>query len=240
MKQIELDVDSVKPDVGSSENSAHSLILDRGNAEPHAPAVLSEEDSTSVHTCNSSESKRVFFPCNREDALVLLGSLCISEFFPDQTIQLAIQPKGVALVDQGLRRAEEEMLEAGRKERFPILVEVAQGVVQEFPRVIEYKDILGLIFRNQTEADEFRFRPVDEFDTETFGFLVDGGLFGREGDPRFTIRSNDNDSECKIGRAADRLAAGVHCILSLGITNPQCRKAIAGFFSGKKDGLIGC
>jgi hypothetical protein len=245
MKQIELDVGETleHSDAESPEKSADSPVSDDRSAEIHAIAVPAQEVSASVHADPSSKpetcTERMFFPCNREDALVLLGGLCISEFFPDQTIKLAVQPEGVALVTQGLRHTEEEMLNAGRPERFPILVEVAQSVANEAPRFIEYKDILGLVFRKQSEADEFRFRPVDEFDTETFGFKIDGELFGLGGDPRFAIRSNDDVSKYRIGHAADRLAAGVHCVLSLGNARPQCRKAIAGFLAGKNDGLTG-
>jgi hypothetical protein len=245
MKQIELDVGETleHSDAGSPEKSADSPVADDRSAENNAMGVPAQEISTSVHADPSSEpapcAERMFFPCNREDALVLLGGLCISEFFPDQTIKLAVQQEGVALVAQGLRHTEEEMLNAGRPERFPILVEVTQSVAQVAPRVIEYKDILGLVFRKQSEADEFRFRPVDEFDTETFGFKIDGELFGLEGNPRFAIRSNDDVSKYRIGRAADRLSAGVHCVLSLGNARPECRKAIAGFLAGKNDGLTG-
>jgi len=236
MKQIELDVGETlqKSDAGVSEKSADAPVSDDRSAEIHAIGV-----SVSVHTDPSSKSatcaERVFFPCNREDALVLLGGLCISDFFPDQTISLAVQPEGVALVTQGLRHSEEEMLNAGRPERFPILVEVAQRVANEIPRVIEYKDILGLVFRKPSEADEFRYRPVDEFDTETFGFKIEGELFGLEGSPRFTIRSSDDVSKLRIGHAADRLAAGVHCALFLGNARPRCRMAVVGFLAGTND-----
>jgi hypothetical protein len=245
MEQIESDVCETldNSDAESPEKSADSPVSDDRSAEIHATSVPAQEVSASVHAEPGSKpatcAERVFFPCNREDGLVLLGGLCISEFFPDQTINLAVQPEGVALVTQGLRHTEEEMLNAGRPERFPILIEVAQCVANETPRIIEYKDILGLVFRKQSEADEFRFRPVDEFDTETFGFKIEGELFGLEGSPRFAIRFSDDVSKLRVGHAADRLAAGVHCVLSLGNARPRCRKAIAGFLAGSNDGPAG-
>ncbi len=126
-------------------------------------------DSRTIMTDESGgNSARLFFPCNREDALLLLGSLCISEFFPIQSIQLPVQTEGLAIISSGLRGSESQLLAAGRSERFPVLVEVKSEVVGRLPRVIGYEDIIGLKFQTQAQADDFRFRPVDEFDTETF------------------------------------------------------------------------
>lgn len=170
-----------------------------------------------------------FFPCNREDALLLLGGLCISEYFPDRSVKLAVQPDGIALIDDGLRSDEIDLVISGMVERFPILIEVSAEVAARKPRFIGYGDILGLVFRSQSEADDFRFRPVDEFDTDAFPTRVDASRFHLEGAPRFSLRLDGADTSLGIGSIADRLAAGVHKLLSLGSVRSSCRPAVARF-----------
>lgn len=212
------------------------------------PVELQSATSAAVFAAASRASESIaestvfgascFFPCNREDALLLLGSLCVSEYFPDTSVQLAIQPEGVALLEDGLRGEEIDLLLAGKVERFPLLVEVKADVAIARPRIIGFKDVLGLVFRNQDEADDFRFRPVDEFDTEIFSTRVDAALFHFGGDPRFVIRHELSDGARAIGTNSDRLTAGVLRLLSLGNSTPSCRSTICRFLSRPVDDVL--
>lgn len=193
---------------------------------------LADVDRLSESSASGLESPRLFFPCNREDGLVLLGSLCISEFFPDTTVRLAVQAEGIALIELGLRLSEEELLQAGQPERFPVLVEIKCEVNKEVPHIVEYGHVVRLVFRTQDEADAFRFRPVDEFDTEVFECKADSACFGLAGPSRFALRSADTTVAMRTGHAIDRLVAGIHCMLLLGEMQPVCRQAIGQFFAG--------
>lgn len=233
MRHLGLDAATSPPSSGDGGGDSGVAI------EPEAPHVgeqqglfLSDPERTSESSTPGSEAPRLFFPCNREDGLVLLGSLCISEFFPDAAVRLAVQADGIALVELGLRLCEEELLQAGQPERFPVLVEVRREANREAPRTVEYGHVVRLVFRTQDEADAFRFRPVDEFDTEVFECQADGACFGMEGPARFELRSADSSVAMRTGHVVDRLVAGIHCMLSLGEIQPVCRQAIGRFVAG--------
>jgi hypothetical protein len=229
MKQIQLDVVTPVPvsDAATTDASVDASVDEKGTV-PQQPDPVEKV----VSADEKEESARLFFPCNREDALLLLGSLCISEFFPVNSINLAVQPEGIALLSCGLRRSEAELLLAGRPERFPILVEIEPNAASRTPRTVGHGDIIGLTFRTQSEADDFRFRPVDEFDTEAFRCRVEENIFDQEGGPRFSIRDPLDGSKVNIGSIADRLSAGVNCLLALGNAKPICRSEIATFLDG--------
>ena len=245
MKQIEIDIGSFteEPKAGSSSDAQMDA---QQVPEPDQVASVGAPMSNDGDSCedvqvvpNVPGGKSLFFPCNREDALLLLGSLCISEFFPDASVRLAIQPGGIALLDQGLRRSEEDLINGGRPERFPVLIEVDQHVGKRSPRVIEYSDVLGLVFRTQSEAEDFRYRPVDEFDTDSFSCRAESEIFGLPGEPRFGIRESSDKVTLNAGRIVDRLAAGVLCLLALGNARPDCRVAIADFLGRKSREKLG-
>jgi len=230
MKQIELDVVTPTPELNAAESNTavDASLQETGTVQGH-PVPVENVENVDLEGASS----RLFFPCNREDALLFLGSLCISEFFPVKSINLAVQPGGgVALLSSGLRHSEAEALCAGRPERFPILVEVKLEVAGRMPITVGYEDVIGLIFRTQSDADDFQFRPVDEFDTETFRCRVEESLFGHEGEPRFSIRNPVEDSKVEIGRIADRLSAGVNCLIELARAKVICRSAVASFLDG--------
>ena len=205
---------------GGAEGGVFDLVNDGGGRI---------EDAGETRRALRCSGVRLFFPCNREDALVFLGGLCISEFYPEPNVALALQSDGIALLEDGLRVTEEKLLNAGRAENFPVLVEVCSSFTFTVPRVIEHDKIIGLWFRTQSEADDFKLRPVEEFDTETYACRVDFGLFNMEGSARFSIRSESD--ALQIGRVADRLVAGVHYALSLGNTRADCRNAILAFLN---------
>lgn len=224
MEQIEINIE-VNPKMPGCDLLGAVRNVERKDPELGNTAQLSDP--------LSDNGNSLFLPCNREDALLLLGSLCISEFFPDSTVRLALQPEGIALVEQGLRSSEENLINGGQAERFPVLIEVGNHIQHRSPRVVTYGDIRGLVFRTQSDAEDFRFRPVDEFDTETFSCRAEESVFGLLGDARFSIRDVQDQSRLNSGRIADRLAAGVHCLLAVGHARPDCRVVIADFLSRK-------
>src|SRR4051812_33237786 len=130
-----------------------------------------------MSNAESGATPRYFFPCNREDVLVLLGSLFISPDFFLNSVRLAVQDEGLAILESALRETEAELIAGGRPERFPLLIEVNRDVVSRSPRTIAFSDIIGIVFRNREEEEDFRFRPVDEFDTEALPAFVEPGLF---------------------------------------------------------------
>ena len=179
-----------------------------------------------------------YFPCNREDALLFLGSLCISELFPESSVNLAVQAEGIALLGDGLRAKESDLLSAGRAERFPVLIEVRAEAAVRQPRVFGGDDILGLTFRSQSEADDFRFRPVDEFNTEFLPIRIDETRFHLDGECRFKVRGVMDESARAAGNWVDRLSGGVLRLLTLGNLVPLCRSEIVRFLCGLNIGAV--
>jgi hypothetical protein len=142
----------------------------------------------------------------------------------------------LAILADGVRRSEEELVCRGLAEVFPVLIELHPGTSPSAREALEYREILQLVFRSQEEADAFRFRPVEEFDTEALPWKVDAGCFGAPGDPRFTLRSGGQRTDLFVVRKADRILAGINCLLSLGDAEESCREAAVAFLSGHDGG----
>lgn len=182
--------------------------------------------------------QRVFFPCNREDALLFLGSLFVSPGFPLNGVRLPVDGDGIALLTEALRQTEADMLCAGRPERFTLLVEVVPRAGQKGPRTVAFRDIIRLVFRTAQDADDFRFRPVEEYDVEAIGFTIEPALFGAAGAARFTLRADLDDSDDRLGSIADRYVAGVHAAISIGETVETTRECVRGFFDSVDAGPL--
>src|SRR5690606_34906316 len=88
---------------GAPDRSATALV------EAAASAVRSSSVTQEPASGLPPDAPRTFFPCNREDAPLLLGGCCISHWFADPNVRLAIDASGAALIEEGLR-AEEELL----------------------------------------------------------------------------------------------------------------------------------
>lgn len=174
---------------------------------------------------------RLFFPCNREDALVLLGGLCISDGFPDEGVRLALESGRVALVEAGLRTTEAAVLETGRSERFPVLLELDPALDPNSRHIVGYENIVRLVFRSQDEADAFRFRPVDEFDPESLAWQVEPACFGLEGPARFELVERREVGALRVGHLVDRIIDGIHCMVALTELQPACLPAVGRFLS---------
>lgn len=173
-----------------------------------------------------------FFPCNREDAILLLGGLCISAEFPVGSLRLALGAGRPARLTDGLRREEEALLNGGNAACFPILLELDEESGNDADTIL-FPEIRKLVFRSREEADAFLFRPFDEFDPGEMAHDVQPDRFGLPGSPRFTLREN---GALEHARVADRVAAGIHYVLQLAEAWPSCMKAAATFLGGENDG----
>ncbi|QRR33973.1 hypothetical protein JNX00_20450 [Hydrogenophaga sp. YM1] len=183
-------------------------------------------------------SRRAFFPCNREDALLLLGGLCISHWFPERTVRLPVDASGVVVVSQGLREEEGALICGAAPERFPLLIELDGEPDATSPRIIRLVDVLRLVFRSQDEADAFRYRPVEEFDPVDLAWSVEPELFGLPGDARFMLRNPEDSPAVAIGRLADRIVAAVFTLLEVGNRHEAAREPILGFVRGSGHGSV--
>ena len=183
-------------------------------------------------------AQRFFFPCNREDALLFMGSLFVSSGFPLNGVRLPVDGDGIALLTEALRKSEAEMLSGGRSERFALLVEVVPPAEQSRPRTVAFRDIVRLVFRTAQDADDFRFRPVEEYDVEAIGFTIEPTLFGAEGAARFTLRADLDESDDRLGSIADRFVAGVHAAIKIGETVEATREDVRRFFDTVNSGSL--
>ncbi len=238
MKQLELKIVPGSAGEASDGQGAADLTDSRGQTA----ATLSERSNTlpgaderpvKADTASGDVSmrKRIFFPVNREDALLLLGGICISEHFPAPDIALAVNNEGIALVEEGLRASEVPILNRGQRQNFPLLIEVYDHWAHIERGPILPSDIKSIWFRSPSESDEFRFRSVEEFDADTYPCSVDPQLFELEGVPRFELRTGTALAE--HGRLADRFSDGVLSIIDLGNRQPSCREAVWSFFRAK-------
>jgi hypothetical protein len=238
MKQLELNIvpgsAGEASDVQRAADFADSMGQTAASPSEHSNTLRGADESPAKADTRSGDMsmrKRIFFPANREDALLLLGGICISEYFPAPDIALAVNDKGLALVEEGLRASEVPILNRGQGRNFPLLIEVHdRGAHIERAHVLP-SDIKAIWFRSSSESDEFRFRSVEEFDAGTYPCSIDPQLFELEGVPRFGLRTGTALAE--LGRLADRFSDGVLSIIDLGNRQPSCREAVWWFFRAK-------
>lgn len=175
---------------------------------------------------------RAFVPSNRELLLRQLSALVLSPDFP----RAAGTPMGlsqrVMVINDGLRVGEIDILADGRPQRFPVLAEIRSSAVQSGAGAFGIRDVVALHFRNEDEATNFRFRPVDELDTAYIPCLTAPSMFGLGGDARFSSRETVPPAQDGRNAAvADRIAGAVCCLLQLSQAEPGCREAIADLLS---------
>lgn len=186
---------------------------------------------TELQPDGNNTGRGIFFPCNREDAILLLGGLCISAGFPEGKLRVALSAGRPARLADGLRKEEEALLNGGNAACFPILLELGEETGNE-AGTIRFPEIRKLVFRTREEADAFLFRPFDEFDPSEMAHDVRPDRFGLPGSPRFTLRENGAREHARV---AGRVAAGIHYVLQLAETWPSCMKAAATFLGGEND-----
>lgn len=208
------------PDTAVPQQQFTFEALARGQEE----GALTDADSTS--TSPAGTVNRLFFPTNREDILLQLSSLAISMGFPAGLTVVPVQDEALALLPDGLRSDEILLLQDGRAGRFPVLIELRESV-RGARSALGVSDVAALWFRSQADADDFRFRPVDELNTEEFTCRVEPQLFDLPGSARFRQGREESSELQDRGRFADRIAGGICSVLELGVIHPACWHEIA-------------
>lgn len=174
----------------------------------------------------ASTTGRLFFPTNREDILLQLSSLVISRDFPPGLTVVPVQDDALAFLPDGLRTSEISLLHGEQVGRFPVLVELREATRGE--RVVfGISEVAALCFRSQADVDDFRFRPVDEVNTEEVTCRVDPQIFDLPGAARFRHGPQESPELQDRGRFSDRIAGGVGSLFELGTTWPVCWRDIA-------------
>jgi hypothetical protein len=175
---------------------------------------------------------RMFVASNRELVLEQLAAVVLSPHFPSASGTASLTPRRPFVVTDGLSRAEVEDLAAGQPERFPVLVEVRTEAAQGPSGAIGIRDVLGLRFRNQGEADDFRSFPFDEVDTAFFPCDAEPALFELDSSVRLaSVDAVAPDAHVR-GEVADRIAGAICCLLELGAAEPACWNAISDLLCG--------
>jgi hypothetical protein len=223
---IEHDTEAKTPDTAGrvSEGGIRQLELDGFIADAGAdrpqPAIRLDDMSQSP--------ARMFVPSNRELVLEQLAAMVLSPHFPAASGTTSVTARLPFLVTDGLSTDEIDDLAAGQPQRFPVLVEVRAEAVQGASGVIGIRDVLGLRFRNQDEADDFHSLPFDELDTAFFRCEAEPGLFALD----CPLRSANVEAavlpDAQVrGEVADRIAGAICCLLELGSAEPACWNAIS-------------
>lgn len=200
----------------------HQLALPEGVPETDSQVL----EATSQKSQPLSAA-RAFFPSNREDILLQLSSLALSAVFPPDVRSVPICNGGIAVLADGLRTEEAALLSRGQPARFPVLAELREAACTPGARAVSISDVLSLRFRSQQEADDFRFRPVEEFDTGVLNCVAEPSLFGLTGPIRFESGLISMPEARQQAHLADRVAAGICHLLELGEREPSCWHAVA-------------
>lgn len=199
------------------------------------PVAEIDQESDSVHLTTSADEKpvhRVFVPSNRERLLRQLSALVLAPNFPPLAGIPVDASHHAILVGDGLRQKEIDILADGRPQRFPVLAELRGAAASNAAGIYGIGDVLALHFRAEDEASNFRFRPVDEFDTDFIPCLVGPSLFGLDGGARFSDHAPGTSAlEARKAATADRIAGAVCCLLELAEIEPECRDDVAGLLS---------
>lgn len=181
---------------------------------------------------NDQSTSRIFVASNRELVLEQLAAMVLSPHFPHSPGLADAATRPPFLLSDGLTGAEIEVLAAGQPRRFPVLVEVRPEVMRADSGAIGVRDVLGLRFMNQENADDFRCLPFDELDTTFFPCVAEPALFALESAVRpGTVVPEDARDPGLRGEVSDRVAGAVCCLLELGAAEPACWAAIAGLLA---------
>jgi len=223
----EHDTEAKTPDQGAAranENGIRQLELDGfvADAAADSPQLAIRPDDV------PQSSGRMFVPSNRELVLEQLAAMVLSPHFPAASGTTSVTARPPFLVTDGLSTDEIDDLAAGQPQRFPVLVEVRAEAVRGVSGVIGIRDVLGLRFRNQDEADDFRSLPFDELDTAFFRCEAEPGLFGLDSPVRSANVEAAVLPDAQVREeVADRIAGAICCLLELGSAEPACWNAIS-------------
>lgn len=202
-----------------------------------ANSQTGENAAAEVLFASDVSVQQAFVPSNRERLLRQLSALVLSPDFPPEARIPVDLREQVLLLHDGLRSAEVDMLADGRVQRFPVLAEISSAAISHGPTAFGIADVLALHFRNEEEASNFRFRPVDELDTAHIPCLLSPSLFGFDGPSRLaSIASDTSPQRLRNAISADRIAGAVCCLLKLAAVEPECRQAVGELLS-ERSGL---
>jgi hypothetical protein len=196
--------------------------------EAGAAAELSIDEAVAP----AADGRRMFVPSNRECIMQQLGALILSPDFPPRAGTPADAARGPLLVHDGLRSLEVDILADGRPQRFPVLAEIRSEAGGHGASAFGILDVVALHFRNEDEASDFRFRPVDELDTQHLPCIANRSLFALDGAARFDGLEHDVSSGSgRRAALADRIAGGISCLLELASVDPACCQTVADLLS---------
>jgi hypothetical protein len=175
---------------------------------------------------------RAFVPSNRERILRQLSALVLSPDFPPLSGIPSDDLMAPVIIHDGLRSSEIDVLADGRSQRFPVLAEIRTDPGPIGRSAFGILDVVALHFRNEKEASDFRFRPVDELDTEHFRCLATPSLFALDGEARFDgLERNNRLTNNLRSSFADRIGGAINSLMELSSVAPECRQAIADLLS---------
>ncbi|WKT74339.1 MULTISPECIES: hypothetical protein [Acinetobacter] len=115
-----------------------------------------------------------YFPTNREDILLILSSINFNFKNTPLNIKVAMGPKQIPYQFNGSIGPNEVMALSGHEKNFPVLIASETKIKKGN---LNLSDIHHLVFRSQQEMDDFKFRAIAEFDTESIKSLVNPALF---------------------------------------------------------------
>jgi hypothetical protein len=198
--------------------------------DPGAAAEASTDDTSA--TVNES-TRRAFVPSNRERILQQLGALVLSPDFPPSAGTPAGASRAPLVIHDGLRTEEIDILAGGRPQRFPVLAEIRSEACLDGASAFGIQDVVALHFRTEEEASDFRFRPVDELNTEYLRCTPERSLFALDGASRFaSVGPATAPERSREASSADRIAGAISCVLELAAIDPGCTQPVADLLSG--------
>jgi len=214
------------------------LLIQPAHEQLHLPGqsvsdqgVMAEPRIDELSSADAN-GRRMFVPSNRERIMLQLGALVLSPDFPPRAGIPMDATQAPLIIHDGLRSEEINVLADGRPQRFPVLAEVRSSACKDENAAFGILDVAALYFRNEGEAGDFRFRPVDELDTGHLPCIAEPSLFALDGASRLGNPAHVTAPESQRRAAlADRIAGGISCLLELADANAACRQAVADLLS---------
>lgn len=134
-----------------------------------------------------------YFPTNREEILSILASVNFNFKTSPTRIPVALTARAIPyqFTDNSTDVNESIPLSSNEK-NFPILIATADKIKKN---QINFSAIQYLVFRSPQEKDDFRFRAISEFDTESIYCVVKPELFQslEKNRKKFTMVDLEND-----------------------------------------------
>lgn len=197
------------------------------------PGAAAEASTGDTSAAVNESVRRAFVPSNRERILQQLGALVLSPDFPPSAGTPAGASRAPLVIHDGLRNEEIDILAGGRPQRFPVLAEIRSEACLDGASAFGIRDVVALHFRTEEEASDFRFRPVDELNTEYLRCTPEPSLFALDGASRFArVGPATAPERSREASSADRIAGAIGCVLELAAIDPGCTQPVADLLSG--------